>query len=86
MPKQKTPKRPATQPAQTKAAQPAPAKGNKPNTAGLIDKPVEVTPAPAKAAPTHDAIAAKAYEIWLEKGRPIGQDDANWAEAVEALS
>lgn len=84
MPKQKTPKRPATQLSQTKAAQPAPAKGNKPNTAGLLNKPVQV--APAKAAPTHDAIAAKAYEIWLEKGRPIGQDDANWAEAVEALS
>lgn len=86
MPKQKTPKRPATKPAQTKAAQPAPAKGNKPSTAGLLNKPVQVTPARAKAAPTHDAIAAKAYEIWLEKGRPIGQDDANWAEAVEALS
>lgn len=86
MPKQKSAKRPTTKPAQTKAAHPAPAKSNKPNTAGLIDKPVEVTPAPAKTAPTHDAIAAKAYEIWLEKGRPIGQDDANWAEAVEALS
>lgn len=32
----------------------------------------------------HNQIAAKAYEIWLAKGRPTGQDEQNWREA-EAL-
>lgn len=34
----------------------------------------------------HDDVAAKAYEIWLAKGRPIGQDEQNWLEAVDALA
>ncbi|MEM6393193.1 MAG: DUF2934 domain-containing protein [Planctomycetota bacterium] len=34
---------------------------------------------------SHDQIAAKAYEVWLQKGRPIGQDAANWDEAEAAL-
>ena len=33
----------------------------------------------------HDQIAAKAYEIWLAKGRPMGQDHQNWTEAEAAL-
>jgi hypothetical protein len=34
---------------------------------------------------THDQIAAKAYEIWVAKGCPNGQDVANWKEAEAAL-
>ncbi len=34
---------------------------------------------------THDQIARKAYEIWLAKGCPQGQDYANWKEAEAAL-
>ena len=34
---------------------------------------------------THDQIAARAYEIWLSKGRPWGQDAANWREAEAQL-
>ncbi|MEM6553571.1 MAG: DUF2934 domain-containing protein [Planctomycetota bacterium] len=34
---------------------------------------------------SHDAIAARAYEVWLQKGRPLGQDTANWAAAEAAL-
>lgn len=34
---------------------------------------------------SHDEIARRAYEIWLSKGRPIGQDEQNWREAEAAL-
>ena len=34
---------------------------------------------------THDQIAQKAYEIWLAKGKPHGQDQQNWDEAKAAL-
>jgi hypothetical protein len=83
MPKQKTSKPPARKPAPAKASKSSAGKSSQPKPAELISAPVEV---PARPAPTHDEIAAKAYEIWLEKGRPIGQDEANWAEAIEALS
>ena len=35
---------------------------------------------------THDDIARKAYEIWLAKGRPLGQDEQNWCEAEAELA
>ncbi|MEM6259324.1 MAG: DUF2934 domain-containing protein [Planctomycetota bacterium] len=34
---------------------------------------------------THDQIAQKAYEIWMAKGCPDGQDEANWNEAKSEL-
>lgn len=34
----------------------------------------------------HHDVASKAYEIWLAKGRPIGQDEQNWLEAEAALA
>lgn len=34
----------------------------------------------------HMQIAERAYLIWLTKGRPIGQDTANWYEAEAQLS
>ena len=46
--------------------------------------PVAVTPAP-QVAPTFDEIAARAYDIWVRKGRPYGQDHANWKEAEAEL-
>ena len=36
--------------------------------------------------PTHEEIAARAYEIWLKKGRPEGQDVQNWNEAARELT
>ena len=38
------------------------------------------------AMPTHEEIAARAYEIWLRKGRPQGQDIQNWNEAIRELT
>ncbi|HEX7008661.1 MAG TPA: DUF2934 domain-containing protein [Phycisphaeraceae bacterium] len=34
---------------------------------------------------THEEIARRAYEIWLAKGKPIGQDEQNWHEAEREL-
>lgn len=36
-------------------------------------------------APSYEQIAQRAYEIWIAKGRPIGQDDQNWREAEAQL-
>ncbi|MFP4145046.1 MAG: DUF2934 domain-containing protein [Phycisphaeraceae bacterium] len=36
--------------------------------------------------PTHDEIARLAYDIWVAKGRPIGQDEQNWQEAEQQLA
>ena len=36
--------------------------------------------------PTHEEIAARAYAIWLRKGRPQGQDAQNWNEATCELT
>lgn len=35
---------------------------------------------------THDQIARKAYEIWVAKGRPVGQEEQNWREAEAAMT
>jgi hypothetical protein len=34
---------------------------------------------------THDQIAQRAYEIWLAKGRPPGQEEQNWHQAEAEL-
>ena len=33
----------------------------------------------------HERVSQRAYEIWLEKGRPHGQEEENWAQAVREL-
>ncbi len=33
----------------------------------------------------HDKISARAYEIWVRKGRPHGLDAQNWLEAEAEL-
>ncbi|WP_255513208.1 DUF2934 domain-containing protein [Geminicoccus harenae] len=30
-------------------------------------------------------IRERAYQIWIERGRPEGQDEANWHEAIEQV-
>lgn len=42
-------------------------------------------PLPAPVPIPHDKIAARAYEIWVRKGKPHGQDLQNWAEAEAEL-
>lgn len=36
-------------------------------------------------APTHEQIAARAYEIFIERGRPQGRDLEHWLEAESQL-
>jgi len=35
--------------------------------------------------PAQEKIAARAYEIWLASGRPMGQDKAHWLQAEREL-
>lgn len=58
------------------------------------DRPVDTLPepaaTPAPVAPVQlpiptDKIAARAYEIWVRKGRPHGQDFQNWVDAEAEL-
>jgi hypothetical protein len=41
---------------------------------------------PASTAPSHDAIAARAYELWESDGHPEDRADALWLEAERILS
>jgi hypothetical protein len=64
----------------------------KPKAAAKSTKTATPSKAPKKAAKpkvvttlTHDQIAAKAYEVWVAKGRPDGQEQTNWREAERLL-
>ncbi len=35
--------------------------------------------------PGFEEISARAYDIWVRKGRPSGQDETNWIEAEKEL-
>ncbi len=57
-------------------------------TAVTNGSPATAVPTPsAMAEPPvpHDKIAARAYEIWVRKGKPQGLDLQNWAEAEREL-
>jgi Protein of unknown function (DUF2934) len=43
------------------------------------------SPAEVGQAPSLEQISVRAYEIWLRKGRPLGQDQRNWLEAEAEL-
>lgn len=84
----KSKRRPTAKPAKPPAAQAGPAKPATKPSVPLPSKPVEVEAqalSPPQPQPTEQDIAAKAYEIWVAKGRPVGQDAQNWAEAEAAL-
>ena len=48
------------------------------------DKPVSAA-RPQASAPTQEAVARRAYELWIKKGRPQGQERQNWLEAEAQL-
>ncbi len=35
--------------------------------------------------PTHDQIAARAYEIWLAEGAPTGRQEQHWLQAEKDI-
>ncbi len=41
--------------------------------------------APASRAPSSDAVAARAYEIWRQSGGAHGHDQADWVQAEREL-
>jgi hypothetical protein len=46
---------------------------------------VPIPAKPQKAAPSHTAIAEKAYEIWVSMGQVLGRDQEYWFEAERQL-
>jgi hypothetical protein len=36
--------------------------------------------------PSYEEIAARAYDVWVARGRPEGRDQENWAEAERQLN
>jgi hypothetical protein len=54
-----------------------------PPTAQPIKQPVPGTPASAKI--PHERIAMRAYEKWVQRGRPHGSDQKDWIEAEAEL-
>ena len=38
-----------------------------------------------RAAPSHEAIGIRAYEIWMSRGQEHGQGQAHWFEAERQL-
>ena len=40
---------------------------------------------PARSYPTDNQIATVAYQLWLEKGRPVGSDQEDWFRAEAML-
>jgi len=61
-----------------------------PAMADLAPAPVPVIPTesltpPAEVSFPTDKIAARAYEIWVKKGRPHGADLENWTQAEAEL-
>jgi hypothetical protein len=39
----------------------------------------------SNSSPTHEQISSRAYEIFIERGQPAGQDQAHWLEAEKQL-
>jgi len=46
----------------------------------------KVTQKSAATGPDETAIAARAYQLWLDRGCPTGSDREDWFKAVEELS
>ncbi|MEO1237848.1 MAG: DUF2934 domain-containing protein [Planctomycetota bacterium] len=83
-PRKPKPRKPITRNTKPQAGQAAkPARSVK--AAPLPQAPVEVTAPAAAPVVTDEQISKRAYEIWLEKGRPYGQEQANWEQAVAEL-
>lgn len=83
---------PSTRAASTPAkAKPAakPAKASSPVRTRPASRKKAAVPKTGKTiiavAPSKEQISVRAYEIWLRKGRPLGQDQQNWLEAESEL-
>lgn len=62
------------------------ADGNaKTKTKSKPKKKAASTAQPLTAAFDESQIAARAYDLWLEKGQPTGQDEQTWQQAESEL-
>src|SRR5579884_1078797 len=43
-------------------------------------------PEPAPILPTKERVAALAYQLWLERGRPEGSPEVDWFQAEQELT
>ena len=71
---------------------PSPSAPKSPSTSSpSTSKPSQASAPAAKASskssitPSYAQIAERAYHIWLQNGRPVGQDETNWFKAVAQL-
>ena len=73
----------------TKKVAPKPVKVAPRKASASSTKPTTRTK-PGRGAPastvSHDQIAKRAYEIWLNKGCPPDSDQANWLQAEKELA
>ena len=71
----------------SRRAKPSSSKRQATSTRAKLPPKAAATAAPSdvKIALTHDQIAQRAYAIWVAKGRPLGLDAQNWAEAEADL-
>jgi len=77
--RKKTTKKAATKTTATKKQVPKKSAAAKPRaSAGKGPK--------ASRAVTHDQIAKRAYEIWMENGRPTGTEHEHWCQAQAQLA
>jgi hypothetical protein len=53
-----------------------------PRAAGDARTDSAIPPAPG---PTQEEIAKLAYQLWVERGAPIGSPEVDWARAEQAL-
>jgi hypothetical protein len=80
--------RPGTEPAaetRRSAAAPRPSRGASAIPAPRKAELHRVSPA-TRPLPSHDQIARRAYEIWIQSGYVTGRDGENWAQAERELS
>ena len=46
----------------------------------------EISPSSSGATPNAGAVEVRAYELWVERGCPIGSPEVDWYQAVRELS
>ena len=50
-----------------------------------LQKGLATPPAPSGSRPTREAIAARAYQVWMNKGCPAGTAEQDWLEAERQI-
>jgi hypothetical protein len=72
-------------PAPSPTHAPVPASSQAAPTNNTVPVQTEKSAAPAAIDIPRDKIGARAYEIWVRKGKPHGKDFENWVEAEAEL-